>query len=90
MMQGAFAEVPELMQEIMHRVSLLGPITLSNGRVCTFTPVSGKLHDPTAREDTPHHWFMFDARFETGGPDHLEFTLTHTGGGGFVTDPGGN
>ena len=61
--------------------------TLSNGR-------TGKIvrfyKHPKVSEDGAYkdRWcFGFDVHFQEGSPDHLEFFVYHTGGGGFVGDP---
>lgn len=82
---GVYAEVPEVIQELLARIPYGEKITLSNGRTMTFEKLSGK-----AKIGEDGNWrFMLDARFEKGpGPDHIEFTVTHTGGGGFVATDG--
>lgn len=77
--QGLYGEVPEIMHELWSRMPLGQEITLSNGRVCKIV----KFIEPRLREG--QGWeFGFDVRFEVGSPDHLEFMVKHTGGGGMV------
>lgn len=80
--QGLYGEVPEIMQHLWSLMPLGKEIHLSNGRVGKVV----KFIEPRLREDG--NWeFGFDVRFEVGSPDHLEFMVKHTGGGGAVGIP---
>ena len=78
MVPGIYSDVPEVLRELFHRLPFDKPITLANGRTGRFV----KLAEPRERDG---RWeFALDFRFDSGSPDHLEFYLKHTGGGGFV------
>ena len=80
--QSLYGEVPEIMQHLWSMMPLGKEIHLSNGRVGKVV----KFVEPRLREG--QGWeFGFDVRFETGSPDHLEFMVKHTGGGGAVGVP---
>jgi len=77
-MAGVYKDVPEAIKEIFHRMPF-GQEVVIGGRKGNLVSVSNQ---PT---DTETGWnFVFDIRFDNGAPDHLEFTVRHTGGGGFV------
>lgn len=77
-----YGEVPEIMQFLW----AIGPwgqeVKLSNGRVGRFK----RFVEPRERDG---RWeYGFDVIFEDGAsPDHLEFFMIHTGGGGMVMAP---
>ena len=78
---GLYGEVGEILQEIFHRMPFGQEVTLSNGRVGRIK----KFIEPRMRDD---QWeFGFDIVFDVGSPDHLEFFVKHTGGGGMVGEP---
>ena len=80
--QGLYGEVPEIMHHLWSMMPLGKEIHLSNGRVGKVV----KFIEPRLREG--QGWeFGFDVRFETGSPDHLEFMVKHTGGGGAIGVP---
>ena len=76
---GIYAEVEEVMREIYARLPYGEEITLSNGRVFQLKKFSA------VKEHEGRYRFGFDAVFEQGSPDHLEFYTRHTGGGGYVS-----
>lgn len=79
---GLYGEVPEIMHHLWALMPLGKEIHLSNGRVGKIV----KYIEPRLREG--HGWeFGFDVRFAIGSPDHLEFMVRHTGGGGMVCEP---
>lgn len=82
---GVYSEVPEVLHELFARLPYGQKIKLSNGREFTFEKMSKKPYYHVA-----NGWcFTIDARFEQGpGLDHLEITVNHTGGGGFVQSDG--
>lgn len=80
---GLYGEVPEILWEIFHRMPFGQTFTLSNGRVGLLK----KFVEPRRRDETGMWEFGFDIVFEKGSPDHLEFFVKHTGGGGFLCEP---
>jgi hypothetical protein len=80
-MPGIYAEVPEVIREVFARMPYDQGFTLSNGRVGRFK----KFVEPRQKDG---RWeFGFDIVFDEGSPDHLEFFVQHTGGGGLVAVP---
>lgn len=78
LLPGMYADVPEVLRELFHRLPFGEEITLANGRKGRFV----KLSEPRIMRE---QWvFGVDFRFDSGSPDHLEFYLKHTGGGGFT------
>lgn len=78
--EGLYGEVPEIVRQLWHMLPLGQEITLSNGRV-------GKLKPFVEPRERDGRWeFGFDVVFEKGSPDHLEFFLKHTGGGGMICE----
>ena len=75
---GAYAEVPEVIRELFARIPWEQTFTLSNGRTARIV----KFFEP--KKDNTGSWhFGLDVKLSGGhGPDHLEFIMTHTGGGG--------
>jgi hypothetical protein len=73
-----YRELPEIMQKLWELMPIGKEIALSNGRV----GIIKKFYEPTEEEGQLS--FGFDVVFEKGSPDHLEFVLKHTGGGGFA------
>ncbi len=81
-LEGLYGEVPEIMQHLWSLMPIGKEIHLSNGRVGKVV----KYIEPRLREG--QGWeFGFDVRFDVGSPDHLEFMVRHTGGGGGVGVP---
>jgi hypothetical protein len=80
MLPGIYGEVGEIIAEICARMPYGQEIHLSNGRVGRFK----KFAPPSIDEETGRWKFGFDIVFDKGSPDHLEFYVKHTGGGGFV------
>ena len=77
---GIYHEVEEILKEIFHRVPWGQEIALSSGRkgvIKKFTEPKIKRHG----ENEGRWYFSFDVIFEHGAPDHIEFTIYHTGGG---------
>ena len=73
---GIYRDVPEAIQEIFHRMPF-GQKCVIGGRAAEIKPLS---KEPS---EVDGQWrFIFDVVFDRGSPDHLEFTVTHTGGGG--------
>jgi hypothetical protein len=79
-----WGDVPEVMRELWHRLPFDQPIVLANGRTGHFH----KFVAPKIRDKSHEHYggswcfgvdFVFD---DSGSPDHFEFYLHHTGGGG--------
>jgi len=78
---GIYAEVGEIIREVFVRMPYGQELTLSNGRVGRIK----KFIEPRQNEGK---WeFAFDVTFDVGSPDHIEFFVKHTGGGGFVAVP---
>ena len=80
-LSSMYGEVPEIIQHIWHLIPIGQEITLSNGRV-------GRLKAFVLPSERNGRWeFGFDVVFDKGSPDHLEFFLKHTGGGGTLSEP---
>ena len=78
---GIYGELPEIMREIFPRLPFGTEFVLSNGRKGRFK----KFVEPRERDG---RWECgFDIVFDEGSPDHLEFFIKHTGGGGFCGVP---
>ena len=77
-----YGEVPEIMQHLWSTLPFGGEIKLSNGR-------TGRLKRFVEPRERDGRWELgFDVTFDDGAsPDHLEFFLKHTGGGGMVMAP---
>ena len=71
-----YRELPEVMQKLWELMPIGEKIILSTGR----EGVIKKFYAPDGEDNS----FGFDVVFEKGSPDHLEFVLKHTGGGGFA------
>ncbi len=77
-----WGEVPEVIRHLWSMMPIGQEIRLSNGRVGKVV----KFIEPRLREG--EGWeFGFDVRFDVGSPDHLEFMVKHTGGGGTLGEP---
>lgn len=70
----------EIIKEAFHRMPFNQDLVLSNGRIGRFKT----FFEP--REKDGRWEFGFDFKFDDDGrsPDHLEFYVKHTGGGGGV------
>jgi hypothetical protein len=78
---GIYAEVGEVITDVFARMPFGQEFTLSNGRKGRIK----KFVEPRQRDG---RWeFGFDVVFDEGSPDHLEFFVKHTGGGGMVAVP---
>lgn len=78
---GLYGEMPEVIREIWARLPFGTEFTLSNGRKGRFK----KFVEPRIRDGM---WECgFDIVFDEGSPDHLEFFVKHTGGGGMCSVP---
>ncbi len=76
-----YGEVPEIMQHIWSLLPIGQEIVLSNGRV-------GRIKAFVEPRERDGRWELgFDVTFAQGSPDHLEFFLKHTGGGGMIGVP---
>lgn len=77
-----YGEVPEIMQFLWAITPWGQEIALSNGR-------RGRLKRFVEPRERDGRWeYGFDVIFEDGAsPDHLEFFVKHTGGGGLVLAP---
>ena len=76
-------DLEEVMGEFLARLPQIGEINLFNGRKGKFR----KLVDSRRNEETGKLYAIFDFIFEDeGSPDHFEFTINCTGGGGFVIE----
>jgi len=76
-----FDVAPEILRHIFHTIPYGEKHTTSDGREFYFK----KFVEPRLNEETGKWEFGFDARFDDGGsPDHLEFFVKNTGGGGPV------
>lgn len=80
---GIYGEVGEIVREVFHRMPFGQEFTLSNGRKGRIK----KFVEPRQREEGGRWEFGFDVVFDEGSPDHIEFFVKHTGGGGFTTQP---
>lgn len=77
-MPGAYKDVHEAIQEIFHRMPFEQDVVVG-GRKAKIVKLD---KEPLNGHEEHDRWyFMFDIRFYTGSPDHLEFTVQHTGGG---------
>src|ERR1700688_3185416 len=80
-MPGIYGEVGEIIREVFARMPYGQEFTLSNGRV-------GRIKKFIEPRQNDGQWeFAFDVAFDVGSPDHIEFFVKHTGGGGFVAVP---
>lgn len=80
---GIYGELPEIIREIWSRLPFGQEFTLSNGRRGRFKKfVEPRIHSETGRWECG-----FDVVFDEGSPDHLEFFIKHTGGGGLCGVP---
>ena len=79
-MPGLYMEAEEVVREIFKRMPFGEKVTLSNGRTFEIVKFTGPAKDQNGS------WcFGVDAKFtDNNGPDHLEFHLQHTGGGGWL------
>lgn len=78
--EGLYGEVPEIIRHLWAMLPLGQEIVLSNGRI-------GRLKAFVQPRERDGRWeFGFDVVFDKGSPDHLEFFLKHTGGGGMVCE----
>lgn len=83
LMPGIYAEVGEVMAEVFARMPFGQEFVLSNGRRGRIKKFIEPYRDP----DTGQWKFAFDVVFDEGSPDHLEFFVNHTGGGGSPGSP---
>lgn len=67
-----------LVEECFSRIS-----SLLTGRDVTIAGRKGRLAVFGGKNG---EYLMFDIRFETGSPDHIEFTVRKTGWGGALND----
>jgi len=78
---GIYAEVGEVIVEVFSRMPFAQEFILSNGR-------KGRIRKFVEPRQRDGRWeFGFDVVFDEGSPDHLEFFVKHTGGGGMVAVP---
>jgi hypothetical protein len=79
-----WGDVPEVMKELWHRLPFDQPIILASGRTGHFKKfVEPKIRDESHPNNGGCWCFGVDFVFDGGGsPDHFEFYLFHTGGGG--------
>ena len=89
MRQRAHTMVMEAMLEVFNRMPFNQPVEMANGRTAILAPV-GVVYEADTElaqgcDELRPHRFTFDLRFTDGkSPDHIEFTVEHTGWGGFT------
>ena len=76
-----YKEAPDVLKELYHRLPYGQQFKTSSGRPFHF----GKFVEPRLDHETGRWKFGVDAIFDDGkSPDHFEFFVNHTGGGGFA------
>ncbi len=78
-LSGFYREVPGILEELYHYLPYDKEFTTSSGRPY----ILKKFTAPRPNPETEVWEFGFDVSFKDDkSPDHLEFFIKHTGGGG--------
>ena len=82
-MERSFSNTEEVLYDVIATLTALPVVHLLNGRKGYFKKLSSPQIDDETRRYRAGFDFIFD---DNGSPDHLEFYIHHTGGGGMINE----